>query len=72
MHGIASLKPLPEPDDAIARALDCQAHLVGHLLRGISLRQVIYHAADFGFRDSSAYHITQVKMGTEPLVRISM
>lgn len=72
MYGIASLKPLPEPDDAIARALDCQAHLIGYLLCGVALRQVIYHAADFALWDSSAYHITQVNIGTEPLVRILM
>lgn len=72
MHGIACLLPLSQPDDAVLGALHRQAHLVGHLLGGVALRQVIYHATDFGFGDSSAYHITQVKMGTEPLVRISM
>jgi hypothetical protein len=36
------------------------------------LRQVINHTADFAFGDSSSYHITQLKIGTEPLLRISM
>ncbi len=72
MNRIAGLLPMTKPDDAVLGALHRQAHLVGHFLGGVALRQVINHTADFAFWDSSSYHITQLKIGTEPLLRISM